>query len=365
MFGPVLSAVAAVMTAYVFLRLDGVPLAGALSRRTRLKLALAAWLIIVLARSVGRANYGSWALATETAGLSLLIFLFLAAMLLAAVDAATAFGSLLPRLAPRLRGLALVVAVALFCVALVQGVRDPVVTEYEVTLPGLSQELDGSVAVAASDLHVGTQTGPDWLAARVDQIMALKPDLILLPGDTVEGHSRRLPTLLPPLRRLRAPLGVYAVAGNHENHGSPGLALGVLADAGITVLTNEWVSPAPGLVIAGVEDLGSIPEERRHLAPIVEAMENRPAGAAILLSHTPRRFDQAASLGAGLMISGHTHGGQIWPFNYVVRMVFPMVEGKFAVGPMTFIVSRGAGSWGVRMRLWKPGEILRITLRAG
>ncbi|MGE4420976.1 MAG: metallophosphoesterase [Pseudodesulfovibrio sp.] len=365
MFGIPLLAVAAIMAAYVFLRMDGVPLAGGLDRKVRMRLALGAWLLIVIARFTGRANFGPWSQAVETAGLSLLVVLFLAAVLLAAVDLLTGFGSLLPRLAPKLRGLALAGALILSGIALVQGMRAPVVTEYEVALPGLPNNLDGLVVAMASDLHAGTQAGPDWLKARADQIMALKPDMIVLPGDTVEGHSRRLDDYLPALRTLRAPLGVYAVPGNHENHGSPEKALGVLAEAGFTVLMDNWVSPAPGLVVAGVEDLKSIPKERRHLDPVALALENRPPGAVILLSHTPLRYEQASALGAGLMLSGHTHGGQIWPFNYVVRLTYPLVEGRFKIGPMTLIVSRGAGSWGVRMRLWKPGEILKITLRAG
>nr|WP_319584412.1 metallophosphoesterase [uncultured Pseudodesulfovibrio sp.] len=352
------------MTAYVFLRLDGVPVMGAFSRRPRLRMAMAAWLVIVVGRYSGLANFGPWTQVAETSALSLLIFLFFCALLLAVVDLITGFGVLLPRVSARLRGLAVMGALVLFGIALVQGHRAPVVTEYEVALPGLPGNLDGIVAVVASDLHVGTQVGPDWLQARVDQILALQPDIILLPGDIVEGHSRYLDELEPILRRLEAPLGVYAVPGNHENYGSPIKALGTLARSGITVLVDKWVTPAPGLVVAGVEDLDSIPEERRHLDPVALALENRPAGATILLSHTPRRYDQAADLGTQLMLCGHTHGGQIWPFNYVERLIYPLVEGRFAIGPMTLIVSRGAGSWGVRMRLWKPGEILRITLRA-
>jgi hypothetical protein len=365
MFGTFLLGVAAIMAAYVFLRMDGVPVAGSLSRPVRMALSVAAWLVIVFARYVGRANFGQWSQVVESAGLSLLIVLFLAAVLLAAVDLLTGFGRILPRLAPKLRGLALVAALVLSGVAQVQGLRAPVITEYEVSLRGLPANLDGLVVAMASDLHAGTQAGPDWLKARVDQIMTLEPDMIVLPGDTVEGHSRRLGDLLPALRGLSAPYGVYAVPGNHENHGSPAKALGLLADAGITVLVDQWVSPAPGLVVAGVEDLGSIPKERRHLDPVILALKHRSAGATILLSHTPRRYEEAANLGADLMLCGHTHGGQIWPFNYAVRLAYPLVEGRFSIGPMTLIVSRGAGSWGARMRLWKPGEILRITLRAG
>lgn len=364
MFGPFLLDLASIMSAYVFLRMDGVPVPGLRSGAVRMVLALSAWLFIVFARFVGCANFGQWAPAVESAGLSLLIVLFLAAMLLAVVDLFTGFGRLLPRHAPKLRGIALAAALVLSGIALVQGMRAPVVTEYEVALPGLPENLDGLVVAMASDLHVGTQVGPGWLKARVDQIMGLKPDMIVLPGDIVEGHSRRLDELLPALRGLHAPLGVYAVPGNHENIGSPARALGVLAEAGITLLMDDRVSPAPGLVVAGIEDLSSIPWERRHLDPVALALGNRPAGAVILLSHTPLRYEQAASLGAGLMLSGHTHGGQVWPFNYMVRFSYPLVEGRFGIGPMTLIVSRGAGSWGARMRLWKPGEILKITLRA-
>jgi predicted MPP superfamily phosphohydrolase len=92
-----------------------------------------------------------------------------------------------------------------------------------------------------------------------------------------------------------------------------------------------------------------------------------PGGTAtILLAHIPAApvIDMAAARKVGLMLSGHTHGGQIWPFSYLVQHRFPYLVGQHAIGPMTLLVSRGAGSWGPRMRLWQPGEIVRITLRA-
>ncbi|MBP7297444.1 MAG: metallophosphoesterase, partial [Acidobacteria bacterium] len=88
----------------------------------------------------------------------------------------------------------------------------------------------------------------------------------------------------------------------------------------------------------------------------------RPPGATILLSHTPWEAERAASAGVGLMLSGHTHGGQIWPFGEIVRTAYPLLAGEYIVDGMTVIVSRGAGTWGPRMRLWHSGEILRITL---
>ena len=85
----------------------------------------------------------------------------------------------------------------------------------------------------------------------------------------------------------------------------------------------------------------------------------------MLLSHSPVQAEKAAAGGAGLMLSGHTHNGQIWPFNYLVRLTNPLVGGRYEVGGMPVIVCRGTGTWGPRMRLWRPSEILRITLRAG
>jgi len=83
----------------------------------------------------------------------------------------------------------------------------------------------------------------------------------------------------------------------------------------------------------------------------------------VLLSHTPWQAEKAANFGASLMLSGHTHGGQIWPFGYLVRRVYPLLGGRYEVAGMPVIVCRGTGTWGPRMRLWRPGEILRVTLR--
>jgi predicted MPP superfamily phosphohydrolase len=98
--------------------------------------------------------------------------------------------------------------------------------------------------------------------------------------------------------------------------------------------------------------------------PVEKALANRPPGATILLSHSPWQADTAAAAGAGLMISGHTHNGQVWPFNYLVRLRYPLLGGRYEVSGMPVIVCRGTGTWGPRMRLWLPSEIVRIKLRA-
>ena len=97
-------------------------------------------------------------------------------------------------------------------------------------------------------------------------------------------------------------------------------------------------------------------------ASLAKALADRPSGATVLLSHAPLLATMFEDKGVGLMLSGHTHGGQLWPFGYLVKRRFPLFEGRYEIGEMTAIVSRGTGTWGPRMRLWHPAEILRVTL---
>jgi uncharacterized protein len=129
-------------------------------------------------------------------------------------------------------------------------------------------------------------------------------------------------------------------------------------------LHGRWIEVRPGLIIAGVDDLTS---RRRHGQTgnfIEQALAGRPAGVAtILISHTPWDAETAAKSGVGLMLSSHTHDGQIWPFNYLVRLTHPLLAGRYELNGMPIIVCRGTGTWGPRMRLWLRGEIVRVTLR--
>ena len=247
---------------------------------------------------------------------------------------------------------------------MVQGHRAPVVKDYEVRLAGLPAESDGTVLVFASDFHLGTLLGADWLAARIEQIQAQRPDIIVLGGDIIEGDDSSESQLLPLFRGLSAPLGVWGVTGNHEFHaGTKGGANG-LQGSGVHVLHDRWAEVRPGLVLAGVDDLTS---RRRHGETgnfIERALQGHAAGAAtILVSHTPWQAEIAAQSGVGLMLSSHTHDGQIWPFGYLVGLTHPFLAGRYQVNSMPLIVCRGTGTWGPRMRLWRRGEIVRITLR--
>jgi predicted MPP superfamily phosphohydrolase len=365
-FGTLLLAAWTLLTLYVFRRAATVPwVARRIPRKALFSAAGVLWVSFVLARNLGDSGAGTFLSALELCGMNALAILFILAVPLLAVDVVTGFGLFARPHVPHLRGAALVVGGLLAVVALVQGLRPPVVQEYEVRLPGLPATLDGTTVVALSDLHLGSLLGDKWLAARVTQVQALRPDLVVLLGDLFEGHGRPAGEFLPLLKRLAAPLGVWAVTGNHEFHGARGTADPEPALEGFTVLHDRWAEVRPGLVLAGVDDLTSRRRAGDGGDPMGTALAGRPRGATVLFSHSPLETARAAAAGAGLMLSGHTHGGQIWPFGYLVRRVYPLFAGRYEVDGMTLIVSRGAGTWGPRLRLWYPGEILRVTLRPG
>jgi hypothetical protein len=362
-FGVVLSVWTA-MNVYVLWRVSSVPLVVRYVPRWALIAVFGfLWVSYLLSRFLAR--WGFLARALEYAGATWIGVLLLACVCLLGVDIVTGFGFLAPRLAPLLRGWALVACGVLSAVALVQGHRAPVVSSYEVGMAGLPVELNGAVIVVASDFHLGTMLGERWLAARVEQIQALRPDLVVLAGDIVEGDGASERGLLPLLHRLTPPLGVWAVTGNHEVYGGEEGSGRFLERAGIHMLRDQWFEVRPGLVIAGVDDLTSRRRSGQTDGRFVErALAGRPSGeATVFISHTPWEAEKAAAAGVGLMLSAHTHNGQIWPFNFVVRATYPLLAGRHEVGGMPVIVCRGSGTWGPRMRLWRRGEILRITLR--
>jgi hypothetical protein len=364
MFGTILISICSLMHVYVFWRLASVPL---VSRHVSLNLLIGAgmliWAIFFIGRVFGHSGTGVLAATAEFFGMNWMGTLFLLFIPLLATDILTLFGLLLPRIAPSIRGWALVAGAVLSIIALVQGLRPPVMQDYEVRLAGLPHEMDKTVVVAMSDLHLGSLIGKRWLAEQVARVREARPDLVVFLGDLFEGHGEPENELLPILRELSAPLGVWAVTGNHEFHGGSKRSTRLFREAGIRLLRNRWVQIRPGFILAGVDDLTSKHRAGQGGDFISQALSSRPPGATILLSHTPWETEKAAHAGAGLMLCGHTHGGQIWPFGYLTRLTYPLLKGRYEVGGMPVIVSRGAGTWGPRMRLWRPGEILRVTLR--
>ncbi len=349
------------MHAYVLWR--AWPLVTAVAvRRVLLGAAVLLWLSFPLGRFAAHAGMGRTGRTLEAVGSLWIGVLFISLVCLLAADLVTGFGWLFPRLVPAARVSAFAAAGLLSCLALVQGLRAPVVKEYEVKLAGLPPALDGKVLVQLSDMHLGDMLGRRWLQDRVRQVEALHPDVLVITGDLIDGDAGAVEPLLPELRRFHAPLGVWAVTGNHEFYAGLERCVALMESAGFKVLRDRSELVAPGLVFAGVDDLSARRQFKMDGDPVARALQGRPEGATVFLCHSPLQVQEASGLGAGLMLSGHTHDGQIWPFGYIVKLFYPYLVGQYAVGGMTLIVTPGTGTWGPPMRLFGPGEILRITL---
>ena len=348
------------MNAYVIWRIGAVP---AVRARVSRGILVAAGVLMatsyIAARAIEGRTASGLAVALEWIGAEWIGFVFLALVCFAAGDAV----AMATKRRDLVRTAALLTAIALAVIATINAMRAPVIRQYEVRLRDLPPERDGMSVVAISDLHLGTLVSDRWLTARIDQVNALHPDLIAILGDLTEGDAPAERELPPVLARLRAPLGVWAVPGNHEAHGA-GASDALLARAGVRLLRDASALAAPGIVIAGVDSAGHQRVAGRGL--VTRALSGRIEPAAtILLSHAPEQMSAAARSGAGLMLAGHTHGGQIWPFDLFVRMQYRTIGGRYDVDGMPLIVCRGTGTWGPAMRLWRPNEIVRVVLRRG
>jgi uncharacterized protein len=357
-------AVWTLMHVYVASRLWNLPAAPSPAWHTGLVLAgIAGWVGFPLAMWLSRAT-GRAAAPLDIAGSTWVGVLFLLLVCLLAADLVTGFGWLAPAWWRQARTVAVAAAGVLSLVALVQGLRPPEVRRHLVTVRNLRPEHDGLRIVQLSDLHLGPFLRSRWLERRVAQVEALRPDVIVVTGDLVDQDASLAESVVPPLRQLRARLGVWGVTGNHEYYAGLDRSLRTFEASGISVLRDSATEIAPGLVMAGVDDLSARRQFGVDGHPVDRAVAQRPPGATIFLCHSPWQAERAAELGVDLMLSGHTHAGQIWPFTYLVRMAYPYVVGRFDVNGMTLLVSRGTGFWGPPMRLFRRAEIATITLRA-
>jgi predicted MPP superfamily phosphohydrolase/uncharacterized membrane protein len=253
-------------------------------------------------------------------------------------------------------------------VALRSGLREPELVEVTVPLRRLPQALDGLTIVQISDLHVGPTIRGDMVAALVARVNALQPDVVAITGDLVDGEVSALREQTAHLSKLKAKHGVYFVTGNHEYYSGADQWLAELRSLGIRPLRNERVrigSVDVGLDLAGIDDSSAHRFGGDHGADLDKAVRGRdPGQELVLLAHQPRHIDEAVAAGVGLQLSGHTHGGQIWPFNYLVKLAQPFVAGLGQRAGTWIYVSRGTGYWGPPMRLAAPSELTRVTLRA-
>jgi len=249
------------------------------------------------------------------------------------------------------------------------GLTRLVVRRIDIPVSGLPPEMDGFTILHLSDLHLDLVHGRDWLQGVVDRANALAPDLIAITGDLAEGTVLQLGEEAEPVRELRAPHGVFFVTGNHEYFHDLGSWLSYLGEAGIRVLRNERVPVGPGnggFDLAGVDDHDGGRLAPGHGPDLEKALAGRdPHRPVVLLAHQPRIIRDAARLKVDLVLSGHTHGGQIWPFSYLVYLQQPYVKGLVEEGGTRLYLSSGTGFWGPPMRLGTTAEMALITLRAG
>ncbi len=253
-------------------------------------------------------------------------------------------------------------------IAVWRGLGQVTVKPIEIILPHLPAAFDGFRIVQLTDLHLGAMRQGAWLRQVVDRTNGLAPDLIAITGDLADATPGQLTSEMAMLGELRAPHGQFFVTGNHEYFIDLDGWLNGIAEIGIRVLRNERVEIHRGdavIDLAGVDDHDGARMAPGHGPDVARAMAGHdPQRASVLLAHQPRIIDAAADHGVGLVLAGHTHGGQIWPWGYLVYLQQPYVRGLHERRGTQIYISEGTGFWGPPMRLGSTSEITLVTLRA-
>jgi predicted MPP superfamily phosphohydrolase len=268
-------------------------------------------------------------------------------------------------MARTLGGTAVAVAGASVGRGLLEARGEHEIVDVEVKLAKLPRSLDGFTIVQLSDLHIGMTIDRDFVQRVVDRANALSPDLVALTGDIVDGPVDALREDAAPLAGLRAKHGVFAITGNHEYYAGVDAWIAEITKLGARYLRNEHVTIADGFDLAGVDDQ-SADAWKGHGEDIPRAVAGRDESRAlVLLAHQPRQVRRAAKHGVDLQLSGHTHGGQIWPWHYIVRLQQGgLLAGRYEHNGTQLYVTRGCGYWGPPVRVGAPLEITRVILRA-
>lgn len=256
----------------------------------------------------------------------------------------------------------------LVAVGVAEAVGTLAINRVEIPLARLSPTLDGLRLVQLTDVHVGPTIGREHIARMVEQVNTLSPDIVAITGDLVDGSVADLGHAVAPLGELRARHGVFFVTGNHEYFSGADQWIAELGRLGIRVLRNERLTlerDGASLDLAGVDDRSAARYGDGHGEDLARALDGRATDRpVVLLAHQPRTVLDAARWKVDLQISGHTHGGQIWPFGYLVRLQQRFLAGLARHQDTLLYVSRGSGYWGPPVRLGAPGEIAELVLRS-
>ena len=305
---------------------------------------------------------------------SLLVLTALRDVLLAAVWAAAALGwSPAQALLPGLRaGSALVVPVAALLVTVLgfwNARRTARVVRVDVPVAALPAALEGFTVAQITDIHVGPTIKQHYLQAIVRKVNALEADMVAITGDLVDGKVHELTDHVAPLAQLRSRHGSFFVTGNHEYYSGAHAWMAELRRLGVRVLMNEHVvlqQNQAAVVLAGVADFHADRFDPSHRSDPHAAIAGAPldAGVRLLLAHQPRSAFEAAKAGFDLQLSGHTHGGQFWPWNLFVPLQQPFTAGLRKLQDLWVYTSRGTGYWGPPKRFGAPSEITLLRLVA-
>ncbi|TDT42827.1 hypothetical protein EV562_101800 [Streptomyces sp. BK208] len=248
--------------------------------------------------------------------------------------------------------------------------RVPRVRRLDVPLPRLGPGLDGTRVVLVTDTHYGPLDRARWSARVCETVNALEADLVCHAGDIADGTAEQRRTQAAPLGTVRATRARVYVTGNHEYYSEAQGWVDLMDELGWEPLRNRHLLLERGgdtLVVAGVDDVtaesSGLPGHRAHLAGALSGAD--PDLPVLLLAHQPKFVDRAAAAGVDLQLSGHTHGGQIWPFHHLVRLDQPALAGLSRHGARTLLyTSRGTGFWGPPFRVFAPSEITLLILRS-
>jgi predicted MPP superfamily phosphohydrolase len=254
-------------------------------------------------------------------------------------------------------------------IGLVNARRTARVREVDVPVVGLPAALQGFTIAQISDIHIGPTIKGPYLQAIVNAVNALGADAVAVTGDLVDGRVHDLALHVAPLAALRSRHGTFFVTGNHEYYSGADEWIAELRRLGVQVLMNEHVvlrHDGAHLVMAGVADTSAHHFDPRHRSDPQRAITGAPAdaGLRVLLAHQPRSAEAAANAGFDVQLSGHTHGGQYWPWNLLVRLQQPYTAGLHKLKKLWVYTSRGTGYWGPPLRLGAPSEITRLRFVA-
>jgi predicted MPP superfamily phosphohydrolase len=372
----VLSAISALMHRYLWARLVGAPSWPAPwdTVLTWLLVGLAALvpLSFVAMRFLPRA-LGAPLAWVAYVWMGLALYLFLSTVLTDVIYVVAALADALPRDPERRAFLARAFAIGVAAISAAVGswgaatvARGFEVRRVRVPLGKLPLSASGYMIVQITDVHVGPTIGRDFVETIVRKTNALAPDLVVVTGDLVDGTVEQLGHLVEPLRDLRARDGVFFVTGNHEYYSGADAWIDHLSSLGVRVLRNERVAIRDAFDLAGVDDASAHRMAPHHGQDVAKAVAGRDASRpVVLLAHQPKALAAARVAQVDLQISGHVHGGQLFPFNWLARLDQPLVAGLHRVDGTWIYVSTGTGYWGPPMRVGPRSELTCIELVSG